>query len=284
MKTEELKKAHEAFEMLQKLDLPIGEEQRSTLMELEKAYLEKEVLPSVIEAIRPMFVDLKTSFQVMLKYSEKDGLLLGSVEAQKEEAKEVIPGNDTNEGRYLGVDPESGEKVYVKVTTYGLLAQLGDSKSNKKPKYVRLKRGTSLEDVTLNDLLTLFKFPRSLGFFEGLDVIVGIGPYGPYVKHDEKYYNLTREDDPNTIEYDRAVEIILTKRELGIGAVILEFEQDPNIRVINGRFGPYIKYKKINYKIPKHLTPSLLTYEDCLAIMNDPANEAQKWTPRKQSE
>ena len=224
--------------MLKKLDLPIGEEQRHTLMELEKAYLEKEVLPAVIKTIRPMFDDLKTSFQVTLKYSEKDGLLLEGVEAQKEEAKEAIAGNDTDEGRYLGVDPESGEKVYVKVTSYGLLAQLGDSTHDKKPKYARLKRGTSLDDVTLSDVLTLFKFPRNLGFFEGFDVLVGIGPYGPYVKHNEKYYNLSREDDPDTIEYDRAVEIILTKRELGIGAVILEFEQDPNIRVINGRFGP----------------------------------------------
>ena len=284
MKSEELKKAQEAIEMLQKLDLPIGEEQRHTLMELEKAYLEKEILPSVIEAMRPMFADLKTSFQVTLKYSEKDGLLLESIEEQKEEAKEATPGNDTNEGRYLGVDPESGEKVYVKVTSYGLLAQLGDSTHDKKPKYVRLKRGTSLDDVILSDVLTLFKFPRSLGFFEGLDVLVGIGPYGPYVKHNEKYYNLSREDDPNTIEYDRAVEIILTKRELGIGAVILEFEQDPNIRVINGRFGPYIKYKKANYKIPRSLTPSTLSFEDCLAIINDPSNAAQKWVPRNKQE
>ena len=284
MKTEELKKAHEAIEMLKKLDLPIGEEQRSTLMELEKAYLEKEVLPSAIEAIRPMFVDLKTSFQVTLKYSEKDGLLLEGVEAQKEATKEAIPGNDTDEGRYLGVDPESGEKVFVKVTSYVLLAQLGDSTHDKKPKYVRLKRGTSLDDVTLSDVLTLFKFPRNLGFFEGFDVLVGIGLYGPYVKHNEKYYNLSREDDPNTIEYDRAVEIILTKRELGIGAVILEFEQDPNIRVINGRFGPYIKYKKNNYKVPRQMTPSLLSYEDCLAIIKDPANAAQKWVPRNKQE
>jgi DNA topoisomerase-1 len=284
MKTEELKKAHEAIEMLQKLDLPIGEEQRRTLMELEKAYLEKEVLPAAINTIRPMFVDLKTSFQMTLKYSEKDGLLLEGVEAQKEAAKEAIPGNDTDEGRYLGVDSESGKKVYVKVTSYGLLAQLGDSAHDKKPKYVRLKRGTSLDDVTLSDVLTLFKFPRNLGFFEGFDVLVGVGPYGPYVKHNEKYYNLSREDDPNTIEYDRAVEIILTKRELGIGAVILEFEQDPNIRVINGRFGPYIKYKKNNYKVPRQMTPSLLSYEDCLAIINDPANAAQKWVPRNKQE
>ena len=223
-------------------------------------------------------------YELRCKLKEKDGLLLEGVEAQKEAAEEAIPGNDTDEGRYLGVDSESGEKVYVKVTSYGLLAQLGDSTHDKKPKYVRLKRGTSLDDVTLSDVLTLFKFPRSLGFFEGIDVLVGIGPYGPYVKHNEKYYNLSREDDPNTIKYDRAVEIILTKRELGIGAVILEFEQDPNIRVINGRFGPYIKYKKANYKIPRSQTPSTLSYEDCLAIINDPANAAQKWVPRNKQE
>lgn len=279
-----MKKAHEAIEMLAKLDLPIGEEQCRALIELEKEYLEKEVLPSAMEAIRPMIGELKTPFLIKLKYSEKSGLQLEGIEAQKDEAKEAVIGEDTEEGRYLGVDPESGKKVYVKVTTYGLLAQLGDSISNEKPKYVRLKRGISLDEVTLDDVLKLFTFPRTLGYFEGIDVVVGIGPYGPYVKHKENYYNLSREDDPSTIEYDRAIEIIKTKRDLGIGAVVLEFEQDPNMRVINGRFGPYIKYKKTNYKIPRHLTPSMLTYEDCLAIMKAPAKEAQKWTARKKSE
>jgi len=280
----ELKKAHEAIAMLRELDLPIGEEQQKALFELEKKYLEKEVLPSAMDDMRKKVGDLKSTFLVTLSYSEKGGLQLQGITPQKVAVKEAIPGEETSDGEYLGIDPESGKKVYVKVTTYGLLAQIGESNSNEKPKFARLRRGTSLEDVTLNDVLKLFQFPRTLGFFEGVDVVVGIGPYGPYVKHKENYYNLSREDDPSTIEYDRAVEIIKTKRDLGIGAVVLEFEQDPNLRVINGRFGPYIKYKKTNYKIPKHLTPSLLTYEDCLAIMKDPANEAQKWTPSKKSE
>lgn len=283
MDSKELKKAQEAIEMLRELDLPIGEEQQKALFELEKKYLEKEVLPSAMDDMRKKVGDLKSTFLVTLSYSETGGLQLQGITPQKVAAKEAIPGEETSDGEYLGIDPESGKKVYVKVTTYGLLAQIGESNSNEKPKFARLRRGTSLEDVTLNDVLKLFQFPRTLGFFEGVDVVVGIGPYGPYVKHKENYYNLSREDDPSTIEYDRAVEIIKTKRDLGIGAVVLEFEQDPNLRVINGRFGPYIKYKKINYKIPKHLTPSLLTYEDCLAIMKDPANEAQKWTPRKKS-
>ena len=280
----ELKKAQEAIAMLRELDLPIGEEQQKALFELEKKYLEKEVLPSAMDAIRKKVSDLKSTFLVTLSYSEKEGLQLQGIKPQKVEVKEATPGAETSDGEYLGIDPESGKKVYVKVTTYGLLAQLGDSGSKERPKYVRLRRGTNLEDVTLNDVLRLFKFPRTLGFFEGVEVTVGIGPYGPYVKHKENYYNLSREDDPATIAYDRAVEIIKTKRELGIGAVILEFEQDPNLQVINGRFGPYIKYLKTNYKIPKHMTPSLLTFEDCMVIMSDPANESQKWTTKKKSE
>lgn len=270
--------------MLRELDLPIGEEQQKALFELEKKYLEKEVLPSAMDDMRKKVGGLKSTFLVTLSYSEKGGLQLQGIKPQKVEVKEAAPGEETSEGEFLGIDPESGKKVYVKVTTYGLLAQLGDSGSKERPKHVRLRRGTNLEDVTLNDVLKLFKFPRTLGFFEGVEVMVGIGPYGPYVKHKENYYNLSREDDPATIAYDRAVEIIKMKRELGIGAVILEFEQDPNLQVINGRFGPYIKYLKTNYKIPKHMTPSLLTFEDCMAIMSDPANESQKWTTKKKSE
>ena len=191
---------------------------------------------------------------------------------------------DTDESRYLGVDPESGNKVYVKITKRGILAQLGELNAPEKPKFARLRRGTDIDEVTLEEVLSIFKFPRTLGFFEGKEVVVGIGPFGPYVKHNEKYYNLSREDNPHTISYERALEIVKTKRELGIGEVILEFENDPDIRVINGRFGPYIKYKKNNYKVPRQMTPSLLSYEDCLAIIKDPANAAQKWVPRNKQE
>ena len=275
--------------MLQQLNLPIGEQQLEALALLEKEYLEKEVLPSIMEGMRSKVSGLKTTFLVTVKYSEKDGLKLESVEAQKEEtpkdkSDDSAAVKDTDESRYLGVDPESGNKVYVKITKRGLLAQLGELNAHEKPKFARLRRGTDIDEVTLEEVLAIFKFPRTVGFFEGKEVVVGIGPFGPYVKHNEKYYNLSREDNPHTISYERALEIVKTKRELGIGEVILEFENDPDIRVINGRFGPYIKYKKANYKIPRNLTPSLLTYEDCLAIIRDPANAAQKWVPRNKQE
>ena len=256
---------------------------------MEKEYLEKEVLPSVMDGMRSKFGGLKTTFLVSVKYSEKDGLQLESVEAQKDEtpkdkAEDLAAVKDTDERRYLGVDPESGNKVYVKITKRGILAQLGELNTPEKPKFARLRRGTDIDEVTLEEVLSIFKFPRTVGFFEGKEVVVGIGPFGPYVKHNEKYYNLSREDNPHTISYERALEIVKTKRELGIGEVILEFENDPDIRVINGRFGPYIKYKKNNYKVPRQMTPSLLSYEDCLAIIKDPANAAQKWVPRNKQE
>ena len=289
MESKELKKAQEAIEMLQQLNLPIGEQQLEVLAAMEKEYLEKEVLPSIMEGLRSKVSGLKTTFLITVKYSEKDGLILESVEAQKEEtpkdkSDDSAVVKDTDESRYLGVDPESGNKVYVKITKRGLLAQLGELNTPEKPKFARLRRGTDIDEVTLEEVLSIFKFPRTLGFFEGKEVVVGIGPFGPYVKHNEKYYNLSREDNPHTISYERALEIVKTKRELGIGEVILEFENDPDIRVINGRFGPYIKYKKNNYKVPRQMTPSLLSYEDCLAIIKDPANAAQKWVPRNKQE
>lgn len=289
MESKELKKAQEAIEMLQQLNLPVGEQQLEVLAAMEKEYLEKEVLPPAIEVMRSKVSGLKNTFLVSVKYSEKDGLQLESIEVQidktpKDKAEDLATVKDIDESRYLGVDPVSGKKVYVKVTKRGLLAQLGELNTPEKPKFARLRRGTDIDEVTLEEVLSIFKFPRTLGFFEGKEVVVGIGPFGPYVKHNEKYYNLSREDDPHTISYERALEIVKAKRELGIGEVILEFENDPNIRVINGRFGPYIKYKKNNYKVPRQMTPSLLSYEDCLAIIKDPANAAQKWVPRNKQE
>lgn len=282
MDTDNLKQAQEAIEMLKQLNLPIADKQLENLASLEKEYLETEVLPSVLEDMRPKVNDLKTTFFMTIKYSEKEGLRLVRVESRKEKVKKeaTVPGEVTSDGRYLGIDPESGKKVFVKVTAMGLLAQIGEINSPERPRLARLRRGMELEDVTLEDVLMVFKFPRNLGFFEGSDVAVGIGPYGPYVKHAGKYYNLSRNDDTNTITCERAIEIITTKRELKLGDDIVVFENDPNLRVINGRFGPFIKYNGNNYKIPKQYKPSLLTYEECMDIVSNPENKSQKWIPR----
>jgi DNA topoisomerase-1 len=181
----------------------------------------------------------------------------------------------------LGIDPASGKKVYVKVGRFGPVAQIGDTESEEKPRFAGLKKDMSIESVTLEEVLKLFDFPRSLGEYEGKEITVAVGRFGPYVKHDNKFYSLAKTDNPALVEYDRAVEIINEKRQKDLNNIIRSFDQDPDMQVLNGRFGPYIAYKKSNYKIPKGTEPSTLTYEQCKAIVEDPKNAPKKKTVKK---
>ena len=178
--------------------------------------------------------------------------------------------------KMLGIDPASGKKVYVKVGRFGPVAQIGDTESEEKPRFAGLKKDMSIESVTLEEVLKLFDFPRSLGEYEGKEITVAVGRFGPYVKHDNKFYSLAKTDNPALVEYDRAVEIINEKRQKDLNNIIRSFDQDPEMQVLNGRFGPYIAYKKSNYKIPKGTEPSSLTYEQCMAIVEDPKNAPKK--------
>jgi len=183
--------------------------------------------------------------------------------------------------KLLGVDPATGKNVYVKVGRFGPVAQIGDTESDEKPRFAGLKKDMSIESVTLEEVLKLFDFPRSLGEFEGKEITIAVGRFGPYVKHDNKFYSLAKTDNPALVEYDRAVEIINEKREKDLNNIIRTFDQDPDMRVLDGRFGPYIAYKKTNYKIPKGTDPTTLSYEDCLAIVEDPKNAPKKKVIRK---
>lgn len=178
--------------------------------------------------------------------------------------------------KMLGIDPATGKKVYVKVGRFGPVAQIGDTESEEKPRFAGLKKDMSIESVTLEEVLKLFDFPRILGEFEGKEIIVAVGRFGPYIRHDNKFYSLAKTDNPALVEYDRAVEIINEKRQKDLNNIIRTFDQDPDLRVLNGRFGPYIAYKKSNYKIPKGTEPTTLTYEQCVAIMEDPKNAPKK--------
>ena len=178
--------------------------------------------------------------------------------------------------KLLGVDPASGKNVYVKVGRFGPVAQIGDTESEEKPRFAGLKKDMSIENVTLEEVLKLFEFPRILGEFEGKDITVAVGRFGPYVKHDNKFYSLTKADNPAEVDFDRAVEIINEKRQKDLNNIIHTYDQDPDLRVLNGRFGPYIALKKTNYKIPKGTNPEDLTYEQCLAIIEDPKNAPKK--------
>jgi DNA topoisomerase-1 len=185
--------------------------------------------------------------------------------------------------KLLGIDPATGKKVYVKVGRFGPVAQIGDTESDEKPRFAGLKKDMSIESVTLEEVLKLFDFPRILGDYEGKEITVAVGRFGPYIRHDNKFYSLAKTDNPALVEYDRAVEIINEKRQKDLDNIILTFDQDPDLRVLNGRFGPYIAYKKSNYKIPKGTEPSTLSYEDCMAIIEDPKNAPKKKVVRKKS-
>lgn len=169
--------------------------------------------------------------------------------------------------RLLGNDPVTGEPVYVKIGRYGPMVQLGDADASKKPRFAGLKKGQSLDTLNLDDALDLFRLPRTLGMFEDLEVIVATGRFGPYVKHGGQFCSLPKTEDPLTITLDRAREIILGKRQADREKIIREFAEEPKMVILKGRFGPYISFNKLNYKIPKGKKAEELTFDDCRRIV-----------------
>ena len=178
--------------------------------------------------------------------------------------------------RLLGTDPATGKQVYTRMARFGAVAQIGETTGEEKPKYAQLRKGQNIESITLQEALDLFKLPRSIGEYETTEVTVSIGRFGPYVLHNSKFYSLKKEDDPYTIELDRAIVIINEKREKDSNKVIAEFKEDKDLSVLNGRWGPYISYKKENYKIPKGTDPKSLTYADCMNIIKDSPDKKKK--------
>ncbi|MHA7111521.1 type I DNA topoisomerase [Sunxiuqinia elliptica] len=177
----------------------------------------------------------------------------------------------TNGERILGDDPKTGKPVSVKIGRYGPLAQLGETtEEGEKPQFASLRSGQHLETITLEEALDLFKLPRDLGEYEDKKVSVAIGRFGPYVRHDNKFVSLEKNvDDPYTIELDRAIELIEAKREKDRKALIKTFDEEPELQILNGRWGPYIKYKKKNFKIAKGTEAEKLTLEDCMKIIEE---------------
>lgn len=194
---------------------------------------------------------------------------------QKIEKTQDTAGKFSGE-KLLGIDPDTGKNVYVKIGRYGPIAQIGDTDSETKPKFAGLRKDQSLETITLKEALKLFDFPRSLGKYENEEVTVAIGRFGPYVKHKSKFYSLKKEDNPQNIILERAIELINEKRELEKQKIIKEFAEDEDVTVLNGRYGPYLVIKKQNYKIPKGTDPKGLSLEDCYKIAQDPENKPNK--------
>ncbi len=193
----------------------------------------------------------------------------------KVESTEKSTGKTTGE-RVLGKDPESGEEVIVKVGRYGPVVQIGRADGEKKPRYASLRKGQLIETITLEEALELFRLPRTVGTFEGKEVVAAIGRFGPYLRHDGKFYSLPAGDDPLSVTPERAAEIIQEKREAEKKKLIRAFEEDPDLRILNGRWGAYIKYKKKNFRIPKNKKPEELTYEECMKLVEADTGNRKK--------
>jgi DNA topoisomerase-1 len=178
--------------------------------------------------------------------------------------------------RLLGIDPKSGKNVYVKLGRFGPVVQIGETESEEKPRFAGLGKGQSMDTLTLEPALELFNFPRNLGSFEGADMTVAVGRFGPYVKHNNQYYSLTKNDDPAAISQERAVEIIELKRKQDKEKIIKQFPQNEKVLVLNGRFGPYIAIEKSNYKIPKGTDPAGLSLDECLKIAETQEKSGKK--------
>ncbi|QKZ13744.1 type I DNA topoisomerase [Spirosoma sp. KUDC1026] len=240
--------------------------------------------------------------------------------------------------RELGVDPRTGRKVSARLGKFGAYAQIGDTTDEEKPQYANLRDGQLIETISLEDALNLFSLPREVGFFEDQPMTIGIGKFGPYVKHDGKYVSLSREDDPYTMDenraieliqqkraeavseslgefegtlvttgkgrfgpyvkhndkyisipradqqgplsLDRAIELILAKRQAEANKYIKEFPENPSIKVVNGQYGPYLAVGKRNVKIPKDVDPAALTLEDCLKLAGEDPAAAKESTKK----
>jgi DNA topoisomerase I len=168
--------------------------------------------------------------------------------------------------RDLGEDPATGKRVSVRIGKYGPYVQIGDAEDEDKPKFASLQKGQLMENITLDEAFELFKLPRDAGKFEDKELLVNVGKFGPYVKHDGKYYSLAKTDDPMAVTEDRLIEVIETKRISDSNRTIKEFTEDPDAKVLNGRYGPYIAFGKKNVKIPKGVEPALITYDEVLKL------------------
>ena len=183
--------------------------------------------------------------------------------------------------RVLGTDPKTGRQLSVKIGRYGPIAQIGTADEEEKPLFASLLKNQSIESITLEEALKLFELPRKLGEYEGAEMTVAVGRFGPYVRHAGKFYSLPKTDNPMTVTPERAVEIIEAKREEERNRLIQSFGEHGEIEVLNGRYGPYIAFEKNNYKIPKGTDPRALTEADVRKLIEEQKGSVKKKGTRK---
>ncbi|MFR3187048.1 MAG: type I DNA topoisomerase [Phocaeicola sp.] len=196
---------------------------------------------------------------------------------------ETLEAKNTNKAkgeRILGTDPVSGRQVSVKIGRYGPVAQIGLQEDEEKPLFAPLRKEFSLETITLEEALELFKLPRTLGEWEGKAIHVGVGRFGPYVRYDNQFVSIPKDKDPLEVTFEEAQELIQAKRDADAKKLIREFAEEPELKVLNGRFGPYISYKKSNYKIPKDVEAQDLDVEACMKLIELQGKKAELRKPK----
>ncbi len=185
--------------------------------------------------------------------------------------------------KLLGQDPETGKNVFAKIGRFGPMIQMGDTESEEKPRFASLRKGQSLDTITLEEALQSFEFPRIVGMYEDAEMAVAIGRFGPYVKHQSKFFSLAKTDDPMTVNAERAVEIIEEKRKKDRERTIKVFEEDESIKILKGRWGPYIVAGKSNIKIPKGTEPAELQFDQVKKIIEEAEKKGTKKSPARKT-
>jgi DNA topoisomerase-1 len=175
--------------------------------------------------------------------------------------------------RELGTDPKTKLPVFVKIGRFGPVVQLGaanpDDKKAFKPQFASLMKGQSIETITLEEALRLFDLPRTVGDYEGKTIVAGVGRFGPFVRHDDKFISIPKDLNPLTISMEEAIKLIILKREKEAQRNLKRFVEEPELELLNGRFGPYISYKGTNYKIPATVKdPKALTLDEVMKIIS----------------
>jgi len=195
--------------------------------------------------------------------------------------EETVDRAEANPARELGLDPKTGRKIVARLARYGPVVELVSEDEDVKPKFAKLGPGQLLENVTLEQALDLFRLPREVGSFEGKVMVAAIGRFGPYIRHDGKFVSLGKENDPYTVDEATAISLIEAKREADAKKLIKTFEENEEVRVLNGRWGPYISFEKKNVRIPKGEDPEGLTYQRCVELAEATPDKKKRVTKKK---
>ncbi|MBQ6062389.1 MAG: type I DNA topoisomerase [Prevotella sp.] len=203
--------------------------------------------------------------------SEWNSVIRGFYQHFEPEVENVINARSEHKAgeRKVGVEPKTGRPVYAKIGRFGPVIQIGDADDNRKPEFAQIPSDKSMETITIEEALELFKLPRTVGLFEGIPVVIGKGKFGPYIMHDRKYVSLPKTEDPMKVTLETAISLINEKRQQDKERHLKTFEENPKMEILNGRYGPYIVYDDKNYRIPKTLHSKVkdLTYQECMDIV-----------------